>query len=164
MKNLKRYDIRAFTLVEALMASAVLCAALGMAIYFLGASSGGREEFAAEFEKQSVRFLSGLKKDLRSASKVSTKANSIKIEMTRPAGDVVETAVIGYETADLSIKRSDAAGIKVLMDLSRTAPAGYSIYFEISPSGDRNYDYILRALGPGNKKIFEKRESVSSGL
>jgi len=164
VKNLRRNDIRAFTLVETLMASAILCAALGMAIYFLGASSGGREEFAAEFEKQSVRFLSVLKKDLRSASKVSTKGNSIQIETTRPGGDAVETAAIVYETADLFVKRSDASGMKVLIDLSRIAPAGYSVYFEIAPSGDRNYDYILRALGSGNKKVFEKRETVSSGL
>ena len=164
MRSFKKHSIRAFTLTEVLMASAVLCVALGMAVFFLGGSSSVREEFSADFEKQSTRFLAILKKDLRSASNVVTKGNSIRIEIARPVGGAVEKSSLAYETGDAVIKRTDAAGSKVLMDFSRLVPAGYSLYFEVAPAGGRNYDYILRALGPGNKKIFEKRETVSSGI
>lgn len=164
MRSLKRPRRRAFTLTEVLMASAVLCVALGMAVFFLSGSGSVRDEFSSEFEKQSTRFLAILKKDLRSASGVETKGNSIRIETARPVNGAIEKASLAYEIGDAVIKRTDAAGSKVLMDFSRMVPAGYCLYFEIAPAGDRNYDYILRAFGPGNRKIFEKRETVSSGI
>ena len=140
----------------------VIVLAVALYVYSNISSRAVREELSVRLHRESDRFVSHLKKDIRSSRKLEFTDNGIilKVNAIDENGVPVPKTVLYGREGNRLVRKADGES-RSMIDFSSIVSNGFRFEFGFNPVSDSSIKLIIQVTDDKEKTVFERQEQLS---